>query len=659
MNSLVVSRICCSRININREDDHTVCTDQTCVNLKICDEKRLYMVWLKTLGEIVHNRDKPGMRVVYQGALVHQRLLVSSEVARSQDYEPLGADIGLFSMLTEQDTYNEEERQASIAKSRFSAKDYSDHMALWHCSRCINMLWNHVRVHVRDLCTHGNCLPVLSLFISCIIKVCIFPFFKAINIILMLVESGATVSCLMADDLGSSGVFAVAVVVKNDLGPSENTHESNGVKRSHTLVRGRGSSPFRCYWKNTLLNGLLFDFSLLQESASTRKDMKDEVEKLFPDLRQVQHELKMKTTQLDDMLIRYEKLEFCLSDTRSALLASKTCLQHAEETMNALSYQNDELRSLLEDLYHNKSETEEKLKEQKEIVKSLEKEIDCEASSVQEQILFSLEGITYDLNRASSERYRLCEQVNSLQEKLEMAYTRGKKMYAEQNDEKIKILENSVEELDNAINVLEKRVNEMEEELQRQHKIRDSLEVELQSLSQRLLTVESFRDCMDSNNSNLDQYEKLQEQIKDLEYERAEQANEYISELVIHAEAQALQYQQKSLEAMVSLMKTGPSKSSLEAQLLEKSEKSLVRGRGSSPFRCIANLVQKMNTEKDQELSLAKARLHELESVASSRQKRNAQVHAALSLSDIAVASKLFVAINPDQVLHFDRMYTL
>ncbi|KAL7592144.1 hypothetical protein Lser_V15G33523 [Lactuca serriola] len=44
---------------------------------------------------------------------------------------------------------------------------------------------------------------------------------------------------------------------------------------------------------------------------------------------------------------------------------------------------------------------------------------------------------------------------------------------------------------------------------------------------------------------------KLQAQIKDLEDERVEQANEmkqckkYISKLVIHAEAQALQYQQK------------------------------------------------------------------------------------------------------------------
>ncbi|KAI3768190.1 hypothetical protein L2E82_18657 [Cichorium intybus] len=53
----------------------------------------------------------------------------------------------------------------------------------------------------------------------------------------------------------------------------------------------------------------------------------------------------------------------------------------------------------------------------------------------------------------------LCEQVNSLQEKLEMAYaiadeneaivvSEANKIYAEQKEEEIRILENSVEELD-------------------------------------------------------------------------------------------------------------------------------------------------------------------------------------------------------------------
>ena len=55
---------------------------------------------------------------------------------------------------------------------------------------------------------------------------------------------------------------------------------------------------------------------------------------------------------------------------------------------------------------------------------------------------------------------------------------------------------------------------------------------------------------------------------------------------------------------------------------LEKIEKSSMRTRGSSsPFRCITNLVQQMNVEKDQELSVARQRVEELEALTASRQK--------------------------------------
>ena len=92
-----------------------------------------------------------------------------------------------------------------------------------------------IMCHVRALRTHGNCLQVLSLFISRITEVCIIPFYsritnwnfsKAINIFLMLVESGAIVSCLMADDSGSSGVFCMVVVSLMKTGPSKSSLEA-------------------------------------------------------------------------------------------------------------------------------------------------------------------------------------------------------------------------------------------------------------------------------------------------------------------------------------------------------------------------------------------------------------------------------------------------
>lgn len=67
--------------------------------------------------------------------------------------------------------------------------------------------------------------------------------------------------------------------------------------------------------KEVLLEGLLFDFRLLQESTSNTKDIKDETEKLIFSLSQVRHELEMKTSQLDDMLVQYRKLEGHLAHT--------------------------------------------------------------------------------------------------------------------------------------------------------------------------------------------------------------------------------------------------------------------------------------------------------------------------------------------------------
>jgi kinesin family protein 15 len=73
---------------------------------------------------------------------------------------------------------------------------------------------------------------------------------------------------------------------------------------------------------------------------------------------------------------------------------------------------------------------------------------------------------------------------------------------------------------------------------------------------------------------------------------------------------------------MVREVKTYSLDSESALQVVEKSEKSSIRTRGSSsPFRCIAGLVQQMNLEKDQELSVARLRIEELEAVLSSRKK--------------------------------------
>ncbi|XP_057959011.1 kinesin-like protein KIN-12C isoform X2 [Malania oleifera] len=477
-------------------------------------------------------------------------------------------------------------------------------------------------------------------------------------------------------------------VVEGIEGRDQGAMVRNLEKGKDTLMHENLSLREELERKEFLLKGLLFDFSLLQESTSNSMDIKDETEKLFNTLSQAQHELEKKTSQLADTLLQHEKLEHRLADTETALLTSNSDLQQAKEKMDFLSNQNAELRMVLKDLYLKKSEAEDQLEEQKEVIKGLEKEILRLSSSVEKNVLSSTEDMKDDLRRVTSERNRLVEEVGALNDKLDMVYaladeneaiavearqeSEASKLYAEQKEEEVKILERSVEELEFTINVLEKKVCEMNGEVDRHQLIRDSLEQEIQSLRQRLLSVEYFAENIDSENLNAEEidhqisrklHSKLLEldeahdRIRVLEEERVEQAKEikqckdYISELVVHAEAQASQYQQKykTLEAMFREVKTHLA-TSTSTQPKDKTDKSMRTRGSSSPFRCIASLVQQMNLEQDQELTMARVRVEGLESLVASRQKEicmlNTRLAAAESMTHDVIRDLLGVKLD-------------
>lgn len=167
--------------------------------------------------------------------------------------------------------------------------------------------------------------------------------------------------------------------------------------------------------KEDLLGGLLFDFSLLQELTSNKKDIKEETEKVVCSLSQVRRELETKTKQLDEMLVQHKKLECSLTDTEKALLISNSDLAHAHEIIDIFSEQNAELKVLLKDLYLKKSEVAEQLEEQKEVVNSLEEELLQLTSSIDKNI-------EDKLRRVTSEKDQLQEKIQSLNENVEMAY---------------------------------------------------------------------------------------------------------------------------------------------------------------------------------------------------------------------------------------------
>lgn len=175
--------------------------------------------------------------------------------------------------------------------------------------------------------------------------------------------------------------------------------------------------------KDVLLKGLLFDISLLQESTSTTNDFKAETEILVASLSQNQHKLQIKTSQLEDLLVQNTNLECRLANTETALFVANSDLEQLKGTIDDLSSQNAEFKVLLRDLNVIKSEAEEQLAEQREVVKTLEKEILLKTSSAENQLYSSFEDLENYSEMVSGERDQLHEQIVVLQDRLNMAYS--------------------------------------------------------------------------------------------------------------------------------------------------------------------------------------------------------------------------------------------
>ncbi|XP_010505456.1 PREDICTED: kinesin-like protein KIN-12C [Camelina sativa] len=424
--------------------------------------------------------------------------------------------------------------------------------------------------------------------------------------------------------------------------------------------------------KEALCEGLLFDLKLLQESASNKRDIKNEMDELFDALCKVQLELELKAIQVHDLFVRNENLESCSIDLKSDL-------EQAKERIQILAEQNDELRVLVSDLCTEKVAAEEGMDEQKDLVRRLEKEILHLTTTAEKQLLSAVKSIEANLEKTCDEKDQLVEEICSLNNKLELAYaiadekeaiavearqeSEASKIYTEQKEEEVKILEISVEELERTINILERRVSDMDEEVKRHRTTQDLLETELQALRQRLFRFENFtgvvktNECIEEYKSHIRSTE--QSQIQVIQKEVAEktkeikQLKEYISEILLHSEAQASAYQEKykTLEVMIRDYKLEDSSSSAAETISHKTDKSSIKSRGSSsPFRCIVGMVQQMKLEKDQELAMARVRAEELESLLAVKQKEvctlNTRIAAADSMTHDVIRDLLGVKMD-------------
>nr|KYP49832.1 Kinesin-like protein KIF15 [Cajanus cajan] len=392
--------------------------------------------------------------------------------------------------------------------------------------------------------------------------------------------------------------------------------------------------------KDDVIKGLLYDLSLLQESASNNKDQKDEIEKIVATM---------------------EALEVELAE-REALK-----LQVSE---------NQELRTNIEDALAARILADNELTERMKITESLEDEI-LEMNSVTNQMNDSIKNLSSDLDELTIERDQLQAQVICLKNRLEKAEAQveaneaiaqeaqkvaeTRKIYAEDREEEVKLLERSVEELENTINVLENKVDIIKGEAERQRLQREDLELELHALKDQMQNVRNadgdirrfLEEKEKSLNDALNHIQVLKRELtgKDTEIQ---QMKAHISELNLHAEAQAKEYKQKfkALEAMAEQVKPeGLSTHSIGA-LSNKSEKNATKSRGSgSPFKCIGlGLTQQIKYEKVEELAAARQRIEELESQAACRQREifalNAKLANAESMTHDVIRDLLGVKLD-------------
>lgn len=181
--------------------------------------------------------------------------------------------------------------------------------------------------------------------------------------------------------------------------------------------------------KEDVIKGLLYDLSLLQESASISKDQKDEMEEMKATMEALESELTVKSGELAAVVANCQLLEAKLMEKSNRLTALELDLSKDREVVKLQASENHELKNHIEDALVARKLAEEELKERMKITNSLEDEI-LEMSSVLGQMNDSIKNLSVDRDALTIQRDQLQGQVNSLNERFEKAVAQ-----AEANEE--------------------------------------------------------------------------------------------------------------------------------------------------------------------------------------------------------------------------------
>ncbi|CAM6102761.1 unnamed protein product [Calypogeia fissa] len=358
---------------------------------------------------------------------------------------------------------------------------------------------------------------------------------------------------------------------------------------------------------------------------------------------------------------------------------------------------------LVDLLYDLEGETIKSFKDMQTVVCELKSEKDralkdfAEHNVIKEQrIAHSLQTINSQLEAAENERDKYQTELVVLKKQLEMAQTLADERdviaaearqaaersnsHAEEKEEEARILERSVEELESTVFALESQLDIVKRESDRHRVAREALEKELEDLNRQMGLMQVTIDNQDTetltevqgaetSKTELDriviemknQQIQTRQSVESLQQECAEKdvqlrsCKAHIAELMLGAEKQASenQHKLKALEAMVEHLKVEERKVIPPGGSASKSvEKSTGKVKGAgSPFKCIGSGLEKQrSSEIDEELSAAKKRLKELESIAASRQKEvfmlNTKLAEAESMTHDVVRDLLGVKMD-------------
>lgn len=402
--------------------------------------------------------------------------------------------------------------------------------------------------------------------------------------------------------------------------------------------------------KDDIIKGMLFDLSLLQESASNHKDQKDEIEDLIASINSLEDEL-------DEALCKGQALEAQLQEKMNKIAVLESDISQKCKDIELLSRKNSELAASAKDTMEEKCSIEEELLEKREICENLEREI-TNFSDIVSEMSNSIECLKRSLNGVTSENEDLHKEIITLKNELETVQTLAEekeaiaieakevakiaKLQVEEKEEEVKLLERSVEELECTVNVLENEVEFVRGEAERQRLQREELE----------LDAEMRRHQEEKEKSLQEACQRIQLLEGEIISRDAEIAHfkAHISELNLHAEAQACEYKEKfkALEALAQKVKMDPHATQAPTFSSNKLEKNSLKPRGSgspknpskprgsgSPFKCIGiGLVQQLISERDEEHSAERQRIQELEALAASRQKEIFMLNSKLAVAN-------------------------